>query len=289
MVPLFLADMLQGCKQLKGLLFGGINPRTAVPMLLSMYERRSKLDELVTRRYRLDGINDAITDMRAGRNIRGIIEFDSRNRQPERARWLACLGRRRFRADRTRRCSRFGAGNGRTTRAIQQWAAVASSTASSAGTCRLVLLLASTRSVSRSSRLPVALVIRLTETIRFAWPTTRAGSQRPALRRTICLHRQGLADSIYIVGITMFRVGPATALTNDFGNASDWKHAYNHHRAPPCIPRNRVVRIGADPSYRAGAGRRGCRRQHRPARLGEVSLQSLRQRHVHDRLSDVWA
>ena len=35
-----------------------------------------KLDELVTRRYRLDQINDAITDMREGRNIRGIIEFD---------------------------------------------------------------------------------------------------------------------------------------------------------------------------------------------------------------------
>lgn len=35
-----------------------------------------KLDELVTRRYRLDQINDAITDMREGRNIRGVIEFD---------------------------------------------------------------------------------------------------------------------------------------------------------------------------------------------------------------------
>jgi Zn-dependent alcohol dehydrogenase len=35
-----------------------------------------KLDELVTRRYRLDQINEAITDMREGRNIRGIIEFD---------------------------------------------------------------------------------------------------------------------------------------------------------------------------------------------------------------------
>jgi S-(hydroxymethyl)glutathione dehydrogenase/alcohol dehydrogenase len=34
-----------------------------------------KLDELVTNRYRLEQINDAITDMREGRNIRGIIEF----------------------------------------------------------------------------------------------------------------------------------------------------------------------------------------------------------------------
>ena len=45
-------------------------------MLLSMYRNGNlKLDELVTQRYRLDQINDAITDMREGRNIRGIIEF----------------------------------------------------------------------------------------------------------------------------------------------------------------------------------------------------------------------
>jgi Zn-dependent alcohol dehydrogenase len=77
MVPLLLVDMLQGCKQLKGLLYGGMNPRTSMPMLLSMYRNGNlKLDELVTRRYRLDQINEAITDMREGRNIRGIIEFD---------------------------------------------------------------------------------------------------------------------------------------------------------------------------------------------------------------------
>jgi Zn-dependent alcohol dehydrogenase len=47
-----------------------------MPMLLSMYRNGNlKLDELVTRRYRLDQINDATTDMREGRNIRGIIEF----------------------------------------------------------------------------------------------------------------------------------------------------------------------------------------------------------------------
>lgn len=46
-------------------------------MLLSMYRSGNlKLDELVTHRYRLDQINDAIVDMREGRNIRGIIEFD---------------------------------------------------------------------------------------------------------------------------------------------------------------------------------------------------------------------
>lgn len=48
-----------------------------MPMLLSMYRNGNlELDELVTRRYRLDQINEAITDMREVRNIRGIIEFD---------------------------------------------------------------------------------------------------------------------------------------------------------------------------------------------------------------------
>jgi NDMA-dependent alcohol dehydrogenase len=77
LVPLILVDMVQSCKQLKGLLYGGMNPRASMPMLLSMYRNgHLKLDELVTRRYRLDQINEAITDMREGRNIRGIIEFN---------------------------------------------------------------------------------------------------------------------------------------------------------------------------------------------------------------------
>lgn len=75
-VPMFLVDMIQFSKQLKGLLYGGMNPRTSIPMLLSLYRNGElKLDELVTRRYPLDQINDAIRDMREGRNIRGVIEF----------------------------------------------------------------------------------------------------------------------------------------------------------------------------------------------------------------------
>jgi NDMA-dependent alcohol dehydrogenase len=75
-VPLVLNDMVLSAKQLKGVLGGGMNPRTCTPMLLSMYrEGRLKLDELVTRRYRLEQINEAFDDMREGRNIRGLIDF----------------------------------------------------------------------------------------------------------------------------------------------------------------------------------------------------------------------
>ena len=75
-VPLSLANIVNSSKHLKGALYGGMNPRASTSMLLSMYQSGAlKLDELVTRRYRLDQINDAINDLREGRNIRGIIEF----------------------------------------------------------------------------------------------------------------------------------------------------------------------------------------------------------------------
>ena len=76
-VPLVLADMVNSCKTLKGALYGEMNPRASMPMLLSMYEAGElKLDELITKRYRLEEINEAITDLRAGTNLRGVIEFD---------------------------------------------------------------------------------------------------------------------------------------------------------------------------------------------------------------------
>ena len=77
-VPMILADMVNSCKTLKGSLYGEMNPRASMPMLLSMYEAGDlKLDELITRRYQLDEINDAIKHLRDGRNIRGVIDFTS--------------------------------------------------------------------------------------------------------------------------------------------------------------------------------------------------------------------
>lgn len=71
---LFLLSMLN--KEVKGTIFGSQNPRAQIPNLLAMYRAGSlKLDELVTRRYSLEQINDGYLDMLEGRNIRGIIEF----------------------------------------------------------------------------------------------------------------------------------------------------------------------------------------------------------------------
>ncbi|KUI22442.1 alcohol dehydrogenase [Mycobacterium sp. GA-1285] len=75
-VPLSLPDMVSSCKTLKGVLYGEMNPREAMPKLLSMYEAGTiKLDELVTAKYKLDDINEAMKDLRAGANIRGVIAF----------------------------------------------------------------------------------------------------------------------------------------------------------------------------------------------------------------------
>ncbi len=75
-VPMSLAEFVTSHKQLKGVLYGGLNPRASMPKLLSMYQSGSlMLDELVTKRYRLEDINDAIDDLRNSRNIRGVIEF----------------------------------------------------------------------------------------------------------------------------------------------------------------------------------------------------------------------
>jgi Zn-dependent alcohol dehydrogenase len=77
MVPLVLPDMVSSCKTLKGVLYGEMNPRDAMPKLLSMYEAGTiKLDKLVTQKYKLDDINEAMRDLRGGNNIRGVIAFE---------------------------------------------------------------------------------------------------------------------------------------------------------------------------------------------------------------------
>ena len=63
-------------KRIQGALYGMGSPRDAMPELLNLYSAgRLKLDELITRRYTLDDINQAYADMRAGINIRGVIDF----------------------------------------------------------------------------------------------------------------------------------------------------------------------------------------------------------------------
>ena len=63
-------------KQILGSLFGSSNPRHDIPRLLEMYRSgQLKLDELVTREYTLDEVNQGYEDMLAGKNLRGVIRF----------------------------------------------------------------------------------------------------------------------------------------------------------------------------------------------------------------------
>ncbi|HEY6787340.1 MAG TPA: NDMA-dependent alcohol dehydrogenase [Trebonia sp.] len=73
---LSLFDLAMSQKQLVGTLFGSANPRFDIPRLLAMYEAgKLKLDELITRTYSLEQINEGYQDMRDGKNIRGVIVY----------------------------------------------------------------------------------------------------------------------------------------------------------------------------------------------------------------------
>jgi S-(hydroxymethyl)glutathione dehydrogenase/alcohol dehydrogenase len=64
-------------KEIKGTIFGSLNPRHDIPKLLGLYrDGQLKLDELITRRYTLDQINEGYRAMRSGENLRGVIMYD---------------------------------------------------------------------------------------------------------------------------------------------------------------------------------------------------------------------
>jgi NDMA-dependent alcohol dehydrogenase len=76
-VSLNLLELTMSGKRLQGALFGSCAPRNDIPMLLDLYMRGSlKLDELITTTYKLEDINQAISDLREGKNIRGLIVYD---------------------------------------------------------------------------------------------------------------------------------------------------------------------------------------------------------------------
>jgi Zn-dependent alcohol dehydrogenase len=75
-IPISIRHMVLFQKRLQGALFGASNPSKDIPALLELYRRgQLKLDELITRRYTLDEINEGFEDMRAGRNLRGIVAY----------------------------------------------------------------------------------------------------------------------------------------------------------------------------------------------------------------------
>ncbi|SHN43294.1 NDMA-dependent alcohol dehydrogenase [Cryptosporangium aurantiacum] len=61
-------------KQLRGSLFGDCNPTADIPRLLGLYQSGAlKLDEIITRTYRLEEVNRGYEDLLDGANVRGVV------------------------------------------------------------------------------------------------------------------------------------------------------------------------------------------------------------------------
>lgn len=71
-----LCELTMSRKELVGTCYGNCNPRYDVPRLLRLYmEGQLKLDELITKTYTLDDINQGYEDLRNGRNLRGMLMY----------------------------------------------------------------------------------------------------------------------------------------------------------------------------------------------------------------------
>ncbi|MGB0970318.1 MAG: Zn-dependent alcohol dehydrogenase [Mycobacterium sp.] len=76
MVELNVQEFVLMNKNLCGTIFGSCNPKSDIPLLAKLYEAgHLQLDEMITKRYRLDDINDAYSDLANGDLIRGVIDF----------------------------------------------------------------------------------------------------------------------------------------------------------------------------------------------------------------------
>src|SRR5262249_35983306 len=76
-LPIAPLNLVLTQKTVMGVLYGDARPRNDIPTMLKMYESgQIKLDELVTKTYTLDQVNEAYADMIAGKIIRGVIEFN---------------------------------------------------------------------------------------------------------------------------------------------------------------------------------------------------------------------
>jgi S-(hydroxymethyl)glutathione dehydrogenase/alcohol dehydrogenase len=80
-VTLNLAMLTLMQKNLQGTIFGGGNPHFDIPQLLSMYKAgKLNIDDMITRQYKLEQINEGYDDMLQGRNIRGVIRYTDDDR-----------------------------------------------------------------------------------------------------------------------------------------------------------------------------------------------------------------
>lgn len=70
-------NLIYSQKTIMGTLYGHSNPSQSVPQLLKMYKAGIlKMDELITKEYKLEQVNEAFADMLAGKNICGALRMN---------------------------------------------------------------------------------------------------------------------------------------------------------------------------------------------------------------------
>jgi NDMA-dependent alcohol dehydrogenase len=75
-VKIDLQDFILMNKTLAGTVFGSCNLKADISRLARLYQTgQLQLDEMITKRYRLDEVNDAYDDLLNGKIVRGIIDF----------------------------------------------------------------------------------------------------------------------------------------------------------------------------------------------------------------------
>ena len=68
-------------KNLQGTIGGGRSAQYDIPRLLALYKAgKLNVDDMITRRYKLEQINDGYQDMLDGKNIRGVIQYTDADR-----------------------------------------------------------------------------------------------------------------------------------------------------------------------------------------------------------------
>src|SRR5262249_56131938 len=68
---------LMGEKRIRRVSYGNARPRRDFPLLARAYlDGKLMLDEMISRRIALEGINDAFTALRRGETIRSVVMFD---------------------------------------------------------------------------------------------------------------------------------------------------------------------------------------------------------------------
>ncbi len=76
-VQLNLFNLAMFNQAILGTVFGSTSPRIQVPNLLNLFEAgQLKIDEIITREYTLDQVQQGYEDQAAGTIIRGVVKFD---------------------------------------------------------------------------------------------------------------------------------------------------------------------------------------------------------------------